>query len=151
MRPRARTVFKIFTCRYPISTRRREIVVTAPGGFEWATEPNPTAAALAEYFPWTSPGEGNLYINPEVKSDLAATGSTLPLGGSTGTLIQLSNGVPLAVTIDYQGHASPDTVTVEVSHLVSATDPMPPVSRSGECGRYVSSCERRPGWDRAVL
>ena len=108
-----------------------QIVVQAPGGFEWATEPDPTGAALAEYFPSTTPGEGNLYINPEVKSNLAAAGSTLPLGGSTGSLIQLSNGVPLTVTIDYQGQVSPDIVNVDVSNLVSATDPIPLINTPG--------------------
>ena len=85
MRPRARTVFKIFICRYPISPRAvAQIVVQAPGGFEWATEPNPTGAALAEFFPSTSPGQGDLYINPEVKSDLAAAGRHTAAGRFDG-------------------------------------------------------------------
>jgi hypothetical protein len=108
-----------------------QIVVQAPGGFEWATEPNPTGAALAEYFPSSTAGQGDLYINPEVKSNLAAAGGTLPLGGSTGSLIQLSNGVPLTVTIDYQGQVSPDIVNVDVSNLVSATDSMPLINTPG--------------------
>ncbi len=40
-------------------------------------------------------------------------------------MIQLTNGVPLTVTIDYQGQTTADVVTVPVSNLVSATDPMP--------------------------
>jgi hypothetical protein len=108
-----------------------QIVVQTPGGFEWATEPDPTGAALAEFFPSTSPGQGDLYISPEVKSDLPPPGGTLPLGGSTGSLIQLKNGVPLTVTIDYQGQGSPDVVTVDVANLVSATDPMPAVNTPG--------------------
>src|SRR5262249_47432385 len=62
------------------------ITIQAPGGFEWATAPNPSGAALAEYFPSSSPGEGDLDINPQVRSDGNATGATLPLGGSTGSL-----------------------------------------------------------------
>jgi hypothetical protein len=102
-----------------------QIAVQAPGGFEWATQPDPTGAALAEYFASSSPGAGDLYLNPQVRSDLPSPGGTLPLGGSTGSLISLSNGVVLTVTIDYQGQASPDTVNAAVSGLVSATDPMP--------------------------
>ncbi len=51
-----------------------QIVVQAPGGFEWATEPDPTGAALAEYFPSSTSGQGDLYINPQVKSDLPPPG-----------------------------------------------------------------------------
>ena len=40
-------------------------------------------------------------------------------------MIRLTNGVNLTVTIDYQGQTTPDVVTVPVSKLVSATDPMP--------------------------
>ena len=48
-----------------------QIVVQAPGGFEWATQPDPTGSALAEYFPSSTSGQGDLYINPQVKSDRA--------------------------------------------------------------------------------
>ena len=58
-------------------------------------------------------------------------GTTLPLGGSTGSLIQLANGMTLTVTINYQGQTSPDVATVVVSNLVSATDPMPAVATPG--------------------
>ena len=102
-----------------------EISVQAPGGFQWATSPDPTGAAFAEYFPSSSPGVGDLYLNPQVRSDQPAPGGTLPLGGSTGSLISLANGDVLTVKIDYQGQSSPDTVTTVVSGLVSATDPMP--------------------------
>ena len=37
----------------------------------------------------------------------------------------------LTVTIDYQGQTSPDTATVAVSGLVSATDPMPAIASPG--------------------
>ncbi len=104
-----------------------QIQVEAPGGFEWATEPDPTGAALAEYFPSSTAGQGDLYLNPEVNSDEGPHGSALPLGGSTGSLIQLVNGMTLTVTIDYQTQASPDVVNVVVSNLISATDPMPAV------------------------
>ena len=101
------------------------IAIQAPGGFQWATEPDPTGAALAEYFPSSTSGQGDLYLNPEVKSDLPPPGGSLPLGGSTGSLIPLTIGVNLTVTISYQGQTTPDIVTVPVSNLVSATDPMP--------------------------
>ena len=75
MRPRVRTGFKISICSYPAcAAPSSQIVVQAPGGFEWATEPDPTGAALAEYFPSSTSGQGDLYINPQVKSDLAAGG-----------------------------------------------------------------------------
>ncbi len=102
-----------------------QIAVQAPGGFAWATAPDAAGAALAEYFPASSPGSGDLYLNPQVRSDLPAPGGTLPLGGSTGSLISLWNGMILTVTIDYQEQTAPETVTVPVSGLVSATDPMP--------------------------
>ncbi len=62
---------------------------------------------------------------------MSATGAALPLGGSTGNLIELSNGVPLAITISYQGQAAPEATTVDVSGLVSPTDPMPAVATPG--------------------
>ena len=108
-----------------------QIVVQAPDGFEWATEPDAAGAALAEFFPSATSGQGDLYINPQVKSDLATAGTKLPLGGSTGSLIQLANGVNLTVTINYQGQTSPDVETVLVSGLTSATYPMPAVSTPG--------------------
>ena len=86
--------------------------------------PDPAGAAFAEYFPSSSPGVGDLYLNPEVRSDLPAPGGTLPLGGSTGSLISLANCDVLTVTINYQGQSSPDIATAAVSGLVSATDPM---------------------------
>lgn len=100
------------------------IEVQAPDGFAWATEPDPTGAALAEYFPSTTAGQGDVYINPQVQSDLPPPGGTLPLGGSTGALIDLSNGMVLTVTITYDGSTTPDVVTVPVSNLISPTDPM---------------------------
>ncbi|HEX3449701.1 MAG TPA: hypothetical protein VHS97_15710, partial [Isosphaeraceae bacterium] len=80
-----------------------QIVVQGPAGFEWATAPNPSGNALAEYFPSSTAGQGDLYINPQVKSDLPPTGSTLPLGGSTGSLIQLQDGASLSFTITLAG------------------------------------------------
>ena len=48
-------------------------------------------------------GQGDLYLNPQVNSDLAPAGESLPLGGSTGPLIDLTDGTALTLTIDYQG------------------------------------------------
>ena len=103
-----------------------QIVIQAPGGFEWATPPDPTGAALSEYFPSTSSGVGDLYLNPQIRSDLPPVGGTLPLGGSTGSLISLGNGVQLAVAITYQSQASPAELAVPVSGLVSRPCPCPP-------------------------
>jgi len=105
-----------------------QITLTAPGGFQWQTAPDQTGAALAEYFPSTNSGQGDLFINPQVKSDLPPPGGVLPLGGSTGSLIGLASGAALTVTIDYQGQSIPDTATVQVGNLVSATDSMPPIA-----------------------
>ena len=107
-----------------------QVVVQGPAGFEWATGPI-RRAALAEYFPSSTAGQGDLYLNPQVNSDLPAPGSTLPLGGSTGTLIQLTNGASLSFAITLAGQASPDTATVVVTNLVSATDPMPAIAIPG--------------------
>lgn len=104
-----------------------QITVTAPGGFEWQTAPDQTGAALAEYFPSTTSGQGDLFINPEVNSHQPAPGGTLTLGGSTGSLIGLANGTTLTVTIDYQYQSSAETTTVAVNNLVSATDRMPAI------------------------
>src|SRR5579871_3500160 len=55
------------------------ISIQAPGGFEWATEPDPTGAALAEYFPSSTAGQGDLYLSPQVQGDLPPPGGSLPL------------------------------------------------------------------------
>ena len=104
-----------------------QISIQGPAGFEWETEPAPAGAALAEFFPSSTASQGDLYINPQVKSDLPSAGSTLPLGGSTGSLIQLANGMLLTFTINYSGQTSPDVVTVNISNLTSPTNPMPAV------------------------
>ena len=62
----------------------QQILVQAPGGFAWATQPDPNGWALAEYFPSANAGTGELYLNPRVRSDLHPAGGSLPLGGSTG-------------------------------------------------------------------
>jgi hypothetical protein len=103
------------------------IAIQAPGGFEWATAPDANGAALAEYFASSAAGQGDVYINPQVKSDLPPSGGTLPLGGSTGNLIQLSSGAKLTVTVAYQGQSSSDTVAVTIANLASGTLPVPAV------------------------
>ena len=128
-----------------------QIVVTAPGGFRWATEPDPTGAALAEYFPSSSPGQSDLYLNPEVKSDLAAPGATLPLGGSTGSLIetverrspQRHNQLPGTVG---PGHGQRGRIKPDLGHRSDAHD-----QYTGECEFVVPGRERGAGWERAVL
>ena len=44
-----------------------EVDIQAPGGFAWRTEPDPTGAALAEYFPSAAAGQGDVYINSQIK------------------------------------------------------------------------------------
>ena len=100
-----------------------EISVKAPGGFAWATQPDPSGFAMAEYFASSTAGTGDLYINPQVRSTAGVNGATLPLGGSTGSLIQLTNGTTLTVAITYQGQSAPTTTSVTLNNLVSATDP----------------------------
>ena len=102
------------------------IAVSAPGGFAWATAPDPSGFALAEFFASTTAAQGDLYLNPAVRSDQAPAGGSLPLGGSTGPMIQLTNGSTLTLTIDYQNSTTPDVVSVAIDNLTSATDPMPP-------------------------
>ena len=67
---------QISTYSSPASPALSSRLWCSAGGFEWATQPNPSGAALAEYFPSTTGGEGNLYINPQVKSNVAAPGTT---------------------------------------------------------------------------
>jgi hypothetical protein len=106
----------------------REITVTGSGGFQWETAPDERGAALAEFFPSRSSGQGELFINPQVKSDMPPPGGSLPLGGSTGSLIPLAQDSTLTLAIDYQGQSITETATVYVSNLVSATDPMPAIA-----------------------
>jgi hypothetical protein len=122
------------------------IAIQAPGDFQWATAPDAKGASLAEYFPSTSPLQGDLFINPQVKSDQALPGGTLPLGGSTGSLIRLANGVSLSVWIYYSGRSSPDTTTVAVSSLISPTDPMPAIATPGNVvGTFTVADLRQDG------
>ncbi len=103
------------------------IVVQGPTGFEWASEPDPNGYALAEYFV-TSPSTDDVYINPQVKSDLPPPGGSLPLGGSTGSLIPLQDGNQLTFYIYYSGQTNyvtpAPTVTLSSSNFTSATDPI---------------------------
>jgi hypothetical protein len=100
------------------------IVVQSAGGFRWETRPNPTGSALAEFLPDLAQGP-DLYINPEIRSNLPPPGGSLPLGGSTGSPIGLVNGQQLLLTVYYVSH-SPENLSVNVAGLVSATNPMPP-------------------------
>jgi hypothetical protein len=126
-----------------------QIVIEAPGGFQWATAPDPSGAALAEYFPSTSAGTGDLYLSPRIRSDLPPAGGTLPLGGSTGSLISLGNGVVLAVAIAYQNGPNTARVSAQVSGLASPTLPMPAVAVPANVispFQVVNLGAKRPGW-----
>jgi hypothetical protein len=114
------------------------IDVQSPGGFQWQTDPEPGGYALAEFFGNTAANHnGDLYLSPEIKSDLPpGPGSLLPLGGSTGSLIGLTNqstgvtnpnNVALTVTVYYSGVTTVDSyvLTGLGSNWVSPTDPMP--------------------------
>ena len=122
-----------------------QVVVQAPGGFEWATEPDPTGAALAEYFPSSTSGHGDLYINPQVRSDVSASGGSLPLGGSTGSLIGLTNGTvalhPDRLSgADCTRHGDRRRVQPGLSHRSHARD-----RYSRRRGRHFSGDRSRPG------
>ncbi|MBV8230004.1 MAG: hypothetical protein JO329_08475 [Planctomycetaceae bacterium] len=81
----------------------RSILVQGPKGFQWAYGPNLTGAANAEFFfPPNQPADrsqGDLYLNPTIRSDLDQNGN--PLGSSTGALVTLQNNDPLNLTVTY--------------------------------------------------
>ena len=60
-----------FWCRPPAASRGRR-------------SPTPRVSLSRSIFPSTISGQGDLYFNPQVNSDLASTGGPLPWGGSTG-------------------------------------------------------------------
>ena len=152
MRPKGRTGFKISICSFPAwPPRSSQIVVQAPGGFEWATEPDPSGAALAEYFPSTTVGAGRPVYQPAGQERHGVSRYDAPAGRLDGKLIQLANGMTLTVTIDYQGQTAPDMATVDVSNLVSATDPDARGRHSRQRGRHISGHGRRTGRDRSDL
>ena len=85
--------------------------------------PNPSGYAFAEYFANQSNlFQGDLYINPRVRSDLPAPGGSLPLGGSTGSLIPLQNGDLLTVSVHYQNESTVNSYPLPLTNLTSATD-----------------------------
>ncbi len=103
--------------------------MTSPNGFHWQTTPDSSGYAFAEFIANPDSYQGHLYINPEVKSTIP------PSGGSTGTLIQLVNGDPLTITVNYTtGGTSPQSYseqqiiipesTSNTYHITSATDPV---------------------------
>ena len=67
---------------------------------------------------------GDLFLNPQLKSDLAPQGGSLPLGGSTGSPIYLQNADWLDVTIDYS-NGSNSSFNYQLENLTSPTDPEP--------------------------
>ena len=103
-----------------------------PGGYAWATQPDAAGYSLAEFFQNLTTGD--LYINPQVNSvsATAGTGSPPSLGGSTGNLIQLTNGDSLKITVYYQNTTYTDSFTFQlggsIGGLTSPTDPEPPPS-----------------------
>ncbi len=103
------------------------IVVQGPAGFEWVYGANPEGAADAEFFASSNGQQGDLYLNPVVRSDLGASGN--PLGSSTGALITLPNGSPLTLTVNYQGGTTAtDGGSVTVGNLASPPAAMPAVA-----------------------
>lgn len=113
----------------PPAAQLTYIDVTSPNGFHWQTTPDSSGYAFAEFIANPDSYQGHLYINPEVKSTIP------PSGGSTGTLIQLVNGDPLTITVNYTtGGTSPQSYseqqiiipesTSNTYHITSATDPV---------------------------
>jgi hypothetical protein len=103
------------------STHISYINIHGPSGFEWQTEPDPSGYALAEFFPTGNGFSGDLYINPQVKSN--TTGSLVSPGSSTGNLIQLQNDsanprMILNLTVVYTD-APKESCSVDVSGLTA--------------------------------
>ena len=86
MRRRARTVFKIFICNLPAWTAVQQIVVQAPAVLRGRPQPDPTGAALAEYFPSSTPGEGDLLYQPAGQERPAAPRQPTATGRFDGKL-----------------------------------------------------------------
>ena len=104
----------------------RSILVQGPTGFQWASGPNLTGAANAEFF---SPGD--LYLNPRIRSNLDQNGN--PLGSSTGALVTLHNRDRLNLTVTYQ-----DGRTDSGSVTVSLASPPRPMSKPATPANVVS-------------
>lgn len=92
------------------------ITVRGPSGFEWASGSNPDGAANAEFFPSADGTQGDLYLNPVVRSNLDAGGN--PLGGSTGATVTLAAASTLGLTVAYQGGTTA-AGTVAIAGLAS--------------------------------
>ena len=100
------------------------IVVRGPAGFEWAYGANPDGAADAEFFATGNGQQGDLYLNPVVRSDLDANGN--PLGSSTGAPIALPSGSTLTLHRQLSGRLdATDTGSVTVASLASPPAAMP--------------------------
>jgi Fibronectin type III domain len=120
------------------------VQVQGQPGFKWESAPNPNGNAAGDPGGYNSANgyafaewiqnpsdkfDGDLFIDPEVRSDLPPPGGSLPLGGSTGTLLTgLTASATLVVTVYYETPGeTPDTYTLNgIAGFVSATDPMPP-------------------------
>ena len=88
-----------------------QIAIQAPGGFEWATAARSHRRGTGGVLSSRRPPVRAIFIStPRSRATCRHPVGSLPLGGSTGSLIQLANGMTLTVTIDYQGQTNPDVV-----------------------------------------
>lgn len=109
-----------------LTTTVNYIVVQGPSGFEWQTQPDGSGYSFAEFS--QSGSTGTLYINPQVNSTQTQQTGTLPLGGSTGSFVDLATGDSLTVKVYYDSGApetAPFTLSSSGSYaLISATLPV---------------------------
>ena len=84
---RALTVSRISICSLSgLTGTVEQIAVQAPGGFEWATAPDPTGAAFAEYFPVIQPGRRRPLLEPPGQKRPACPGRYASAGRLDGQL-----------------------------------------------------------------
>ena len=127
------------------------IAIQAPGGFEWATEPDPTGAALAEYFASSTAGPGGPLHQPGGQERPAPAGRHAAARGLDGQLdpTDQRRAADRDDRLSGPEHARRrDRAGLEpgLRHRSHARD-----ARPGECHRHVPGHRRRPGRHRPVL
>ena len=138
MRPKARTGFKIFICRYPISpppvarsSSRRPAVLN---GQPSPIRPGPHSRSI---FHHQRPVRA-ISISTRRSRATGGPGLDAAAGWFDGKLDPVDQRHDPHRHDRLSGPDSPDIATVVVSNLVSATDPMPAGRDPRERGRHVS-------------